>query len=219
MIDIKTKKGFTLAEVLITLVVIGVIAAMTIPSLIASYRRQQVANQLKKSYSTIAQALNRAVADYGFYDGWEDLAAANFANKYLYPYLQIMKKCGPNSTDCFDYIYYSSAYATRNWKMMASDYTSAILSDGTSIAVRKGTGYGIIYIDINGLREPNTWGYDVFVFQVNIGNREPLGLVDDSSTTNRSSLISSCRTIGSTCTSLIYRNNWQIPDDYPLNIK
>ncbi len=44
------KKAFTLAEVLITLGVIGVVAAMTMPSLVANYQKKVWVNQLKKLY-------------------------------------------------------------------------------------------------------------------------------------------------------------------------
>ena len=45
------KNGFTLAEVLITLVIIGVIAAMTIPTLVTKYQKEQTVNQLKQVFS------------------------------------------------------------------------------------------------------------------------------------------------------------------------
>ena len=60
-------KGFTLAEVLITLGIIGVIAAMTIPQLINGYQKSVVENKLKKFYSMINQALNSSLAEYGEY--------------------------------------------------------------------------------------------------------------------------------------------------------
>jgi prepilin-type N-terminal cleavage/methylation domain-containing protein len=50
-------KGFTLAEVLITLVVIGVISAITVPTIITNYQKQSIPAKLKKFYSTMNQAL------------------------------------------------------------------------------------------------------------------------------------------------------------------
>ncbi len=64
------RKGFTLAEVLITLAVIGVVAAMTIPTLVSKYHEKQRITQLKKAYSVLNQAFTRAVADYGTPDNW-----------------------------------------------------------------------------------------------------------------------------------------------------
>ena len=57
------KKGFTLAEVLITLGVIGVVAAMTLPSLIQNYQKTVLVNQLKKSVSVVEQGFKLAMAD------------------------------------------------------------------------------------------------------------------------------------------------------------
>ncbi len=60
------KKGFTLAEVLITLGIIGVVAAMTIPTLIANTRSQQYRSKFKKTVSTLSQAARMSDAQYGF---------------------------------------------------------------------------------------------------------------------------------------------------------
>ena len=61
-----TKNAFTLAEVLITLGIIGVVATMTMPSLIANYQKNVYKNQFKKTYSMISQAIVKAQADLGY---------------------------------------------------------------------------------------------------------------------------------------------------------
>ena len=58
------KKAFTLAEVLITLGIIGVVAAMTLPTLIQNYQKQVYLNQLKKNYAIITQAVSMLKAEY-----------------------------------------------------------------------------------------------------------------------------------------------------------
>lgn len=55
-----TIKAFTLAEVLITLGIIGVVAAMTLPTLINSYKKQQTVTHLQKVYTSLNQALRLA---------------------------------------------------------------------------------------------------------------------------------------------------------------
>lgn len=72
------KRGFTLAEVLITLGIIGVVAAMTIPNLIANTKSQQYRSKLKKTISTLSQAARMSQAQYGF------------------DYAGINKECGKN---------------------------------------------------------------------------------------------------------------------------
>lgn len=64
------KKAFTLAEVLITLGIIGVVAALTMPSLIAHHRKVATASKLKKFYSTMEQAIRFGEAEYGDSNEW-----------------------------------------------------------------------------------------------------------------------------------------------------
>src|SRR5574344_3139527 len=62
--------AFTLAEVLITLGIIGVVAAMTIPTLIHQKNVQTAETKLKKFYSTMSQATQLLQAEYGDYSNW-----------------------------------------------------------------------------------------------------------------------------------------------------
>ena len=64
------KKGFTLAEVLITLGIIGVVAAMTLPTLINDYQAKETVTRLKKVYSIVNQAYLRALNDNGPLNSW-----------------------------------------------------------------------------------------------------------------------------------------------------
>ena len=64
------KIGFTLAEVLITIGIIGIVAAMTIPMLISGYKKSVVVSSLQKNLSLFSQAVKLAEAKYGFTDEW-----------------------------------------------------------------------------------------------------------------------------------------------------
>ena len=66
-----SSQGFTLAEVLITLGVIGIVAAMTMPSLIQEHREKQRVVQLKKVYSILSQAFLMARNEYGDIESWD----------------------------------------------------------------------------------------------------------------------------------------------------
>ena len=99
------KIAFTLAEVLITLGIIGVVAAMTMPALIANHKKTVAETRLAKFYSTINQAVARAEADYGEKTQWEKYEAlyekdengnddksklipnTEYFNKYFKPYI------------------------------------------------------------------------------------------------------------------------------------
>lgn len=90
------RKGFTLAETLITLGIIGIIAALTLPTIMSKYREQVTMSKLKKFYSTMQQAHLRSIADNGEVDSWDWVAEGGesnneillyWFNKYWAPYL------------------------------------------------------------------------------------------------------------------------------------
>ena len=56
--SLKKKSAFTLAEVLITLGIIGVVAAFVLPAFVKSYQERQYAVMWKKKYSEIARIYN-----------------------------------------------------------------------------------------------------------------------------------------------------------------
>jgi type II secretory pathway pseudopilin PulG len=68
--DNSRKIAFTLAEVLITLGIIGVVAALTIPTLMANHRKKVVETKLEKIYSVMNQAINLTNAEYGDVTNW-----------------------------------------------------------------------------------------------------------------------------------------------------
>lgn len=87
--------GFTLAEVLVTLGIIGVVAALTMPTLVSNHKKAVLKSQFKKAFSTISQAYDAAAVSLGYYPQcyyWEDYAAHhcseygedNECTKYVY---------------------------------------------------------------------------------------------------------------------------------------
>ena len=175
------KNGFTLAEVLITLTIVGVIAAITIPNLMRNWQEQALVSQLKSTYSILANAYQMAVRENGNVEEW-DISNNEKFYKYLKPYLKISKECG-ETADCFannykalfndNYTYQPRTYwsNTYGWK--------AILSNGSSMLIRSyskcrgiaqyvgSANYykcGEIYVDVNGYKGPNRAGVDYFNF-------------------------------------------------------
>ena len=85
-------RAFTLAEVLITLGIIGVVAALTMPSLIANHNKRVVETRLQKFYSSMNQAIKMAELDYGERDVWwvdnTDFDSQKaWCEKYIIPYM------------------------------------------------------------------------------------------------------------------------------------
>ena len=91
----KVKFGFTLAEVLITLGIIGVVAAMTIPTLIANYQKKQTVVKLQKAISVMNQAYRLAYDDVGEVtpDEARAIGAQGYFNRYWAPYLKTSSFC------------------------------------------------------------------------------------------------------------------------------
>ena len=182
--------AFTLAEVLITLVIIGVIAAITVPTLINKTNNQEYVSKLKKTYSTLAQATNLIIAEEGTpkasVGGW----ATNPQNIYdLYrKHLINAKECA-GDTGCFG----QGTYIRLNGDLdgnfdTANNYRKLVLADGVQIMfysdisddctkTYSGTlNYcALIYVDINGRRKPNIYGRDVFVFALKEKGLYPAG--------------------------------------------
>ena len=75
--------AFTLAEVLITLGIIGVVAAMTLPTLMSKYRENVTMSKLKKAYTTLAQAQLMSISENGDVDGWDWVEAGQESNNAI----------------------------------------------------------------------------------------------------------------------------------------
>ena len=178
MIYSSKNKGFTLAEVLITLGIIGVIAAMTIPTLIANYQEKQTITRLQKAYATLKNAFELAKVDHGDYSTWSwnqhpstyESPEQYFWENYILPYLKVAEKHIPDSSHrCAETVKGLSGYA-----ISYTDSVCVILNDGTSIYSWVGGDayypHVWIYVDVNGKSEPNVVGKDVFAMYFSPGN-------------------------------------------------
>lgn len=168
-------KGFTLAEVLVTLGIIGVVSAMTVPSLMQNYQRQSYVTQLHKVYNEFSQAFVRYQTDRNAINLKEaGFSSQNDVNSFIKSYFKVVKEC-ESMNDCFAASYKKiNGTATSAW---AFNYKSFILANGASI--RPGyspDGNKIINmaLDINGPKGPNIVGRDLFWLYVYTN-----GLIDD----------------------------------------
>lgn len=178
------KQGFTLAEVLITLGIIGVIAAMTLPALINQTQGKELETGLKKAYSVIQAALNQMA-----YDEGQIINNANYPTGKFMPvfkkYFKIAKDCGntgceaPGTSDT-GMSNHSKNYKTYNNKDLQNAYWDdgqAIISDGMLILIENLNTAIFISVDVNGIyKKPNRWGHDLFTFQImDSGKLLPMG--------------------------------------------
>lgn len=170
------KYAFTLAEVLITLGIIGVVAAMTLPSIVNRTRQKELETAFNKQYSVLQQAVLQVIredelpltpTDYGINN--------NAFMKSLARTYKVIRDCGSikSSSGCvlqntFTY------YKTLNGKTITREYFDDggfISADGTTFFVEQGnqaqaTNF-LVSIDVNGYtKKPNRMGYDFFMFQI-----------------------------------------------------
>ena len=138
--SLKKQAAFTLAEVLITLGIIGVVAALTMPSLIANHQKLQTVTQLKRTYNVLSNAVRMSVAENGDVEEWvlEDgdgvQLSSEFANTYLIPYLQVIKNCETDTTgECG---YELSHINGSDNSASVKNYSRFILNDGTIVFIR-----------------------------------------------------------------------------------
>ena len=197
------KTAFTLAEVLITLGIIGVVAALTIPSLIANYQEKVYISKARKAYYTLDQAVKHAIAEYGPVYNWPvNHEYYGFDGRdeemtqIILPYIDgVIKTCTGdaqwNSKYCF-----STSYKTptgNNAPYWLNKGTLFMLKDGSSYSintsvdgrwcVNETTDYanhcGLITVDTTGPSGPNVAGKDYINFMITKDGVLPVGRKND----------------------------------------
>ena len=184
------KGAFTLAEVLITLGIIGVVAALTLPSLIQKYQDQVLENQLKKMYSTLSQGIQKAMADDGVsvFGDTELSQACRYPEQKSNTCAQMVKKyfnvvaVKTTRSEYYDGVirrklgeyggYFRDKSRRRSSPFGYIGNPIYVLADGsefqfTSNRFNYSAGYdGYFFIDTNGEKGPNVMGLDVFTMKV-----------------------------------------------------
>lgn len=155
------KKAMTFSEVLITLTIIGVVAALTVPPLQKYTQKNEYVTKLKKVYVTLEENLDFMVDDKGPISKWKliDMTIDDFSE-----YLMVAYKCeGSNKDDCF-----ADSYGTLDGGTgSAPTSTPVLLLDGTSLALENcNENTCDIAVDVNGLEKPNVYGVDYYTLQL-----------------------------------------------------
>ena len=179
--DNSGRVAFTLAEVLITLGIIGVVAAITLPTLIANYQKTVWVNQLKKIYSTLNEGYKQMAASEGCTtlrcaDISEDWPITNFdftkiktKEKFVKTFkLENVYVAGVPSNSIYNYKIKTLSGDEHTFSEECVGYNESGLvgttSSGEIISFANTLVGPLIAVDINGLKSPNTMGRDIFVF-------------------------------------------------------
>ena len=200
--NFKEKTAFTLSEVLITLGIIGIVSALTIPTIIKKYNAVQTISKLKQAHSLLNNAYLLSVIDNGRYAQWEiGNNAEVYINTYFKPYFKnatlclTYKECGYNSaTPIVDKPITYVARKDLRLPLKLSNGIYFMISVATGNAnnpalIKKNT---LVFIDLNGSKKPNRTCEDIFTYKV----------------TNRGVEASEGGT------SEIMNNSWKFPENY-----
>ena len=233
------KKGFTLAEVLITLGVIGVVAAITIPNLIQNYKKHVLENRLKQTVSILQQAVVRSSVDNGTPDTWGvNGFDSTIFEVYIKPYLSVVKTC-TNSSDASCNINFNYQ-GTGSGKWVDARYAKKyILNNGSAIIYYPAGNYGhrrglFLIVPFN-TNKNLIYGKNIFTFNFIIEDNKTYSItskrdydltLDFCKQINKTTLYDYCQNgtggagfaDGITCSAIIECNGWKFPDDYPIRL-
>ena len=177
------KSAFTLAEVLITLGIIGVVAALTLPTLIQNNQKKQFQVGLQKGYSVLLQALDAYKNDTGMTLTLKDCygETTGIFKNLIKPYLKVLVDCGDSQADsnydkCVQNGEYSEegkytykTYSGEKAEERCLDDGQLVLTDGSILMFENPLRSTRVFvsIDVNGFKKgPNQWGVDLFTFQL-----------------------------------------------------
>ena len=174
---IQAHKGFTLSEVLITLGILGLVAAFGIPSLMRKTQDMEYKAAAKKAYSVSAQVVMQMKAENGgslvsYIGVWH-----SFKPVFM-TYFKTLQDCG--WCDCVLYedgtssVYTSLSGDKANMGILNEG--QFVTADGMFFAIENNTGNIYITVDVNGYqKKPNIWGKDIFTFQLINDTLLPMG--------------------------------------------
>ncbi len=158
------KHAFTLSEILIAVGIIGVVSALTVPTVISNYQRKAFATQFRKVVNEFESATELSMTDEAkakfsytsYYANLNDFVTKNF---------KTLKSCAANTSgSCF-----ASNYESINGSSGAAftcDNTSYVLANSAVVCLSKTTSFVKVVVDINGTNDPNIGGRDMFTFYI-----------------------------------------------------
>ena len=204
----ESKFGFTLAEVLITLGIIGVVAAMTMPSLIANYQKQVAATRLEKFYTVMMQAVTMWENDEGIIPG-------NFV------FDNSVVRNGENTKRWFDSTI--GKYIQQETANNYSSYFDSKFNDGSGFVAyvtSENTMHFFYCVKYTYCELENYDGKNTFFFFLVNGNF--ISSTSSQLNKTRAQLLNECKnplngskSARHACTMLIQVDGWKIAKDYP----
>lgn len=206
------KFAFTLSEVLVTMSIIGVISALTVPTLVNNYQKKSQIIQLRKTANDIASAIDMLITEEGK-SKFSATTEYNNLNTLVKNRLKTIKTCSKtedkdDTGSCFANEKYYSVNGTGDGTTFSCDGNSYILASSAAICLTKTENNSVkINLDINGNQGPNIGGRDMFEFYI-----RPEGDISPCATGTCDPKEATCiaSDIGKDCYGVITEANWQM---------
>ena len=175
------KAAFTLTEVLLACVIVGVISALILPIFVSKYQARSFNLGFQRMTKTLNNALDNLIIteNKGSYFNTIMYVAETpetyeeNSGKFLKKYLKLSKYCGDNNRDCFANVYYE--YKDKDKNVYNPEFNGACgsLKNGSSICLTPQIGAESpkVLLDINGKKGPNVLGQDLRTFTLNFKTR------------------------------------------------
>lgn len=203
---LKKSLAFTLAEVLLTIAIIGVVASMTIPTLHYKRLKNEYSTRLKNFYSKIDNAILDMETDYGSY---RDLKKPQSYDEGLEWYLKYIDP------------YIGHRYVNKARKQV-------YYKDGSSLGTFFPGGCLDVDYDVNGDKSPNREGYDRYRFlfcfndearNIWFGSKDiffgSYGSGFTKENASRDNVMDKCKENPTFCSKLLENDQWEFKTDYP----
>ena len=189
--DIMTKKmGFTLSEILITLGIIGIVASMTVPTIISKYSTSEYSARTKKLYGLVSGV---------FEEAWRDSGVDSVSKLTAQHVERAIANTLRTRPATFERVTYLNDGGTEDPN---GTYPARyLLPDGSMFGFYRGFSQFVVYLDCNGRKGPNMYGRDVYRFTVS-----------GSDPTLKPNATNDCTTSGHGygCAKALMRNGWEI---------
>lgn len=228
-INLKNKKAFTLAEVLITLGVIGVVSAMTIPTIFSNYRKRQLETRIKADFSIIQQTLRFAEDDgisfdMAIHDG-STASMKEWFDSFMAPHLKVEQICydRPGCWHKMGIVKSLTGKAPKyeNNNGIGGNIITFKIANGTFFNIDGNTAedmasFGLdttsdgltFYFDANGSSKPNRVGIDIYIMVWSSQGLVPAGYNRTPQEVRNNCLHGD----GYFCLQHVISNGWEIAD-------
>jgi prepilin-type N-terminal cleavage/methylation domain-containing protein len=214
---VRNKLGFTIVEIIIVLGLIGVISALTIPSLTTQSRKNILASSLSVAVSNFENATMSLIIKDSTITNLSDLSEDDFLAKlretmsFLGTYTTTRTETDKNgeSTDVSDVFYLSTNGNAYNINISIGDEASerTVMHNGGNLTQQ----YATVTIDVNGENLPNQKGRDIFYFVLGVdGVLYPVGGKDWSIYTGETANYTSCNVGDENCAAYLMYNGYKM---------